>query len=258
MDLGGWEPGRPRNPGNRRSPDRLPPPGYPAFVALVLRALTPVPRALDDAYLARSRPALYVVHSVVLGLAAGAWVLALAPRVGPTIAAATAVAQGANPFALAAVGLTHYTLLHMALLVFGGWGLARALEKGRPGPLMAAGMLWGAITLVRPTSLALPLVLPLVLRAAGSAVRRPLRTSLWVSMGLLLAVVPWTARNAAIRHRFVPVNAQTWTALWAATVKPLPIRPECLQLVRASRPLPACLRSGDGWATTHLVEPVLP
>jgi hypothetical protein len=202
------------------------PPGYPAFIALVLRTLTRVPPVLDHPYLARSRPALYVVQALVLGSAAGAWVLALAPRVGPMIAAATAVALSANPFAVAAVGLTHYTLVHTALLVFGGWGLARALDTGLPGPLVAAGVLWGAITLVRPTSLVLPLVLPLVLRAGGSTVRRPLRAGLWLGIGLLLAVLPWTARNAAVRHRVVPVNAQSWTALWASTVMPLPIRPD--------------------------------
>jgi 4-amino-4-deoxy-L-arabinose transferase-like glycosyltransferase len=79
-----------------------------------------------------------------------------------------------------------------------------------------AGLLWGLATLTRPTALALPAVVaawawvPL-----GLAVntRERARQLLVLALGVVLAVAPWTLRNAAALGAFVPVTTGGGRAL---------------------------------------------
>jgi hypothetical protein len=137
-----------------REPTAFRPPGYPAFVALVVRGLVGVPDEATPEFLIRSRTALYLAHALVLALAAGAVTWWWSESLGLRLAAATALALALNPHVLALVGLPHYALLHTVLLLAGSWALAAALGAARSAPaLLLAGALWGAISLVRPTTL---------------------------------------------------------------------------------------------------------
>jgi hypothetical protein len=208
-------------------PTAFRPPGYPAFVAVVVLGLTGVPSEVTPEFLIRSRTALYVVHALVLALAAGAMTWWWSEGLGLRVAAATALALALNPHFLVLVGLPHYALLHAVLLLAGAWGLAVALRAARPGPaLMLMGILWGVIALVRPTTLPLPLVLGALLLLRGWARGRALRAGLWLALGMAVAIAPWTLRNAHLRGRFIPVNAQAWTILCTASSLPVPVRPD--------------------------------
>jgi hypothetical protein len=208
-------------------PTAFRPPGYPAFVALVVRGLTGVPNQVTPEFLIRSRTALYVVHALVLALAAGAMTWWWAGSLGLRLAAATALALALNPHALALVGLPHYALLHTVLLLAGAWGLAAALGASRAGPaLLLAGGLWGAISLVRPTTLPLPLILLVLLLLRGWSRGRAFRAALWLGLGMVVVISPWTIRNARLRGRLIPVNAQAWTILCTASSAPVPVRPD--------------------------------
>ncbi len=201
------------------------PPGYPAFVAAVLSLGHGRGEGMTPALLWGARSAVYLAQAVFLALAAAGATLWWSERMSPAIAAAGALALCANPYVLALVGLPHYALLHMVSLVLGGWALAAALRRGGLGALAACGVLWGAITLMRPVTLPLPAVVVALLWLRGERGRRLAERGCAFALGCALVVAPWTVRNYELRGRFVPVNAQGWTVLWAATEKPMPARP---------------------------------
>jgi hypothetical protein len=43
---------------------------------------------------------------------------------------------------------------------------------------------------------------------------------------MAVAIAPWTIRNAHLRGRLIPVNAQAWTILCTASSLPVPVRPD--------------------------------
>jgi len=208
-------------------PTAFRPPGYPAFVALVLLGLTDMPDPVTPDFVLRSRGALYLAQALVLALTAGALTWWWSRSLGLGLAAVTALALALNPHFLVLVGLPHYALLHACLVLGGAWALGAALRAKREAPaLLLAGVLWGAIALVRPTTLPLPLILLGVLLLRGWTRGHALRVTAWLTLGMLVAVAPWTVRNARLRGRFIPVNAQAWTVLFAASAEDVPVRPD--------------------------------
>ena len=136
--------------------------------------------------------------------------------------------MAANPYSLILVGLRHYSVLHLFLLILSGWALewARKRPDRRRGRLLLAGALCGAATLVRPLTLLLPVFVLAGLALDTGSFKRAVRETVVFAIGLGLVVLPWTARNYRVSGAFVPVNAQVWTALWAATVVPLRADPD--------------------------------
>jgi hypothetical protein len=202
------------------------PPGYPAFIAAVLRLAGP-PAAVSMSYLIRAEGAVYAAQSLALAAAAVALFLWLSTWLRPTLAAAAAVVFAVNPLSILSVGLLNYTVLHLLGLVLGIAALDRvAASPARSAAVIATGALWGLVTLVRPITLPLPVFAFLVFRF-----RRPVtwpraaRATALLTLGMALVITPWTARNYHVSGRWVPVNLQSGFALWAATVKPLPWDP---------------------------------
>jgi hypothetical protein len=175
----------------------------------------------------RSRTALYLAQALVLALAAGGLTWWWTGSLGVLLAGAAALALALNPLYLALVGLPHYALLHATLLMAGSWALALALDAARPrAALVGAGALWGAIGLVRPVTLPLPLVLLVVLLLRGRGREPALRAALWLFLGMAVVIAPWTARNARVRDRFIPVNSQVWQILYSTSSRPFPVDPD--------------------------------
>jgi hypothetical protein len=90
--------------------------------------------------------------------------------------------------------------------------LAVLRSRGSPQPLrwaFAAGLLAGLAALTRTTGLVL---IPLV---AAGAVARPHRllAPAVLAAAAVLAIAPWTIRNAALFHAFVPVSTETGQTL---------------------------------------------
>ncbi len=199
------------------------PPGYPAFVAAVLRAGLRLPPHHDQRLEMPGAQALYVAHILVLAAASALVCLWLGRRLSPTLAFLGALLFGANPYSVILTTYRHYDVLHWLMLIAGCLALEAALSRP-PGALrmFGVGAWWGLATLVRPVSLVLP---PFV--AAASFLRRgaprpALRETAAFTLGLCLAIAPWTVRNYRVGGRFIPVNAQTWTVTWATTVEPNP------------------------------------
>ncbi len=213
--------------GMEKEPWILRPPGYPAFVALLLRASGPPP-ASTWAWRLQSRPLVYAAQAVLLAATATLLFLWLSSWMRLEIALAGALLFGVNPLVLAWIGLLHYTTLHLLGLVAGMWALQWALrEPVRQARLAAAGVLLGLVTLVRPVTLPLPLfVLAALALARPGSWLQAARGAAVFALGTAAAVLPWTARNYVVSGRVVPVNLQAGVVFWAATEKPLPWDPD--------------------------------
>jgi 4-amino-4-deoxy-L-arabinose transferase-like glycosyltransferase len=74
-----------------------------------------------------------------------------------------------------------------------------SLERGRVGWAVAAGVLWGAVVLIRPNNLAaLPLGLGWLLLLPVCRTRATVRQLAVVVAAAALTVLPWVARNATV------------------------------------------------------------
>ncbi len=105
--------------------------------------------------------------------------------------------------------------LGVALLATAGW-----VKTPRPGRALGVGLLWGVGALTHPALLGLAALVtawawvPLGLTVAPGD---RLRQVGLVLVGLSIVVLPWTARNGAVAHAFVPVNTGNGVALLAAS-----------------------------------------
>jgi len=208
----------------RNEPSALRPPGYPAFVAVVLAAFVESPSVLAAReFEARGRRALYLSQAALLAMAAVVLYLWLSGRVRGEAAAIAALVFGLNPHSLVLTGLSHYGVLHSLLLVLSCAATDAALRSRFPArALVGAGLLWGASNLVRPVTLLFPAFLFVVLCLWGKPVRRAaLPHVLALSLGMALALAPWTLRNYRLTGRLVAVADNPWATLWGQTVKPL-------------------------------------
>ncbi|HTM58309.1 MAG TPA: glycosyltransferase family 39 protein [Candidatus Udaeobacter sp.] len=93
---------------------------------------------------------------------------------------------------------------------------AEWVKTPRPGRALGVGLLWGIASLTRPPALLLPfVVIGWALVPLGLTVqpRDRIRQVAMVALGLLIVVGPWTLRNAAALHAFVPVTTGAGRAL---------------------------------------------
>jgi hypothetical protein len=208
-------------------PILLRPPGYPAFIAGVLRLTTRVPRRLTPSYSEIATSMVCLAQAVLLAATAALLFAWLRPRVGNALAFAAALLYGLNPYSLVLPGLLHYDVLHLFLLVAGCLVLDLALARADVSlaPLAAAGALWGIAALVRPVTLPMPLLVLVMILARGLRGRRAVIAALTFSLAMAAVIAPWTARNYRLTGRLVPVNVQGWAALWVSTVVPLRLDP---------------------------------
>lgn len=84
------------------------------------------------------------------------------------------------------------------------------------------GLLLGALTLTRPEYLAISLLVAVVVfaREGQSGWRECLPQALVLVLGLALVVAPWTARNAVVLDRFVPVSTGGGQVLFSGAYMP--------------------------------------
>lgn len=189
--------------GGTRGPTAYFPPGYPYFLAAVVKVAAGVKAArISQAVLGTVTVALIGLLGLeACGTAAGLAALAIA-AVYPALIELSGVLVVQNlltPLLLAAV-----------------WALLRARRSGRPRVWVAAsGALLALAALTHQEALvaALPLAF-----AAWWAVRRPLAPVILLG-ATVLVIAPWTIRNASELHSFVPISDETGITL-AGTYNP--------------------------------------
>ncbi len=184
------------------SPASFYPPGYPAFVGAVVWAVwhTPMP----DHAVVRTVGVL----QAVMGALSVLLVYAIARSAFDTrvaLLAAAVVALYPNLISTTATLQLETVFVFLTLLTV--FVMVPVVTSDRPltGRLVAVGVLAGAVALVRPTIglvIVAWLVTLLVARVPAAALLRSVGV---VVMAMVLALTPWTVRNAVRLHAFVPV-----------------------------------------------------
>jgi hypothetical protein len=242
--------------GQGLEPTVFKPPGYPAFIAVVL-SIVGAPRKssdiaifppqsdlfglsvpFDPGDLERGALAIYWAQSALLAASAALLFLWLSSFSGLRPAFVAGFVLGINPYCVILTGLLNYSVTHLFLLILGCWSLQQALEstERRALRLALSGVCWGLATLVRPVTLILPPFLYLAMVPFSASHAKAIRNFMALMLGMGLVLAPWTLRNFALTHRLVPVNAQAWKNIWAATVQPVAADPNHFRYktVRAS------------------------
>jgi len=189
---------------DRTEPYFFRPPAYPLFlVAATLGRPESVARAK--------------AANAVLG-AAGALLLAmLSARIfgRRPIAVATGLVAAVHPsFVLLATDVQSEPLF-LVFLLSSGLLLLSAADGASGSRALAAGAILGLAALTRPSALALAplLAAPLFDRRRPAGAR--LRVAAVAVAGLVLALVPWTLRNAARYQELIPVSDAGGVSLYA-------------------------------------------
>ena len=132
-----------------------------------------------------------------------------------TIGRVAALLIAIYPNQIAYVPLLSSEIFYQALLLAGILLLARERISLASGLL--AGLVFGVATLTKAQSLVLPGFLLLwvwVAHPSSVALRRSLALGCAVYVALVLVVAPWTYRNWAVFHSFIPVSTNGgWTLL---------------------------------------------
>ena len=209
------------------------PPGYPFFVAVVLKIWGGLPENAEGLFtrqdLHQTRlnafRAVCLAQGVLLGLTTVILFLYLTATLRLRNATVLAALFGCNPYLIILTGLLHYSIFHIFLVVLSLYPLNHVMVKGlsKYGVNgLLAGVLWGLTTLTRPISLLLPpFVLLMFVIQFRPRWRIVSKSFLLFVTGMGLALVPNTIHNYTLTHRIIPVNAQSGVALWGGTVMKL-------------------------------------
>jgi 4-amino-4-deoxy-L-arabinose transferase-like glycosyltransferase len=182
-----------------QSPVRVP--VYPMFIAGVYSALGE-----------RSMAKLLYVQ-VFVGVATMPLTYILARRftgVIPALAAAGIVAV--DDLLIDHSRYIYAEILYTPLLLVALLALLWALQAPRPWRFAVAGASMALVTLCRPTSALLPLVLP-VLLPWGWHLKQRLGVCVVYGLAMAAVIAPWTYHNWRTFHRFLPLSI-SGGALW--------------------------------------------
>lgn len=180
------------------------PPAYPVF--------------LVAATLGRpDRIALAQIANALLGAAAAPLLALLSARIFRRrgLAVATGLAAAILPSFVLVCTDVQSEPLFMVLLLLAGLLLLASVDRPSSNGAVLAGIALGLAALTRPSALAVsPLLLaPLADRRYPARARRHLAAS--GVLGLLLALAPWTLRNALVFHELIPVSDMGGVSLYA-------------------------------------------
>jgi hypothetical protein len=109
-------------------------------------------------------------------------------------------------------------VLYLPLFLFSFYMVERSVRTERPADAFTAGIASGLASLVRATSFFLTFVIAIwfVVRRSksGRFSRRNLASALLLVVALLIAVSPWTIRNAVVHKAFMPMGNEAAYNLW--------------------------------------------
>lgn len=189
---------------DRTDPYFFRPPAYPVLLAVITGGR-------DDRV-----PAAKVANSV-LGSLAALLLAMLSARIFRRrgVAIATGVVASIHPsFVLLSTDVQSEPLF-LVFLLLAGLLLLRAADRASPPIALAAGAMLGLAALTRPSALMLAplLAAPALDRRLSRAIG--FRVGASALLGFLLALAPWTLRNARRYHEFIPVSDAGGVSLYA-------------------------------------------
>ena len=190
-------------------PGSMRPPGFPFFAAAVFRATTESLQALRVAQIALSLVGLWFFFDV------------LRRRFGARPALISSAIVAFHPT------LVHYTHFLWAenlvttLLLAALWALDRWDATARRTWIVVAGLVLGALILTREMALYfVPLALAWMLRRNHRPIVDRTKDVVLLTVIVAAVVLPWTARNYTLHHRFVLVGTLQWFAIAEGNLLP--------------------------------------
>ena len=212
------------------------PPGYPYFIHFALILYDKAPKK-DQRFSSKEEldkavrginDHIYFVQNILFSLTV-LFIFGITLHfLKPTLAFFISLMFGCNPYFLILIGLLHYEILHIFLLLLGTFLLINGFNKKPWGYawLIFSGLCFGLATLVRPITLIFPVFVFLGLLIAENKKFIPATIKALVfAFCMMVVIAPYSWRNYQLSNAFIPVNAQSGIALWSATVKTLPIQP---------------------------------
>jgi hypothetical protein len=211
------------------------PPGYSFFLGTILKIWTeisaqgkellqidkPIMVCIHTDAAKESYQIIYFVQAVLLSISTIIIFIWLSDYIRISTSFVIALLFGCNPYMIIYVGLMHYEILHIFLIVVSSYALLRVLSqnKGRGWKMILPGILWGLTTLTRPTTLILPTFICIFFLIIFPDSRiKAIKLILLFSAGMLVTIAPYTIRNYRLTGKFIPVNLQSGVALWDGTV----------------------------------------
>lgn len=191
-------------------PGSMRPPVYPFFAAVVLRATNDSLQALRVAQIALSLVGLWFFLDL------------LRRRFGARPALISSAVVAFHPT------LVHYTHFLWAetvvttLLLAALWALDRWDATARRTWIVVAGLVLGALILTREMALYfVPLAVAWMLRRdVRRSIGDRIKDLALLTVVVAAVVLPWTARNYTLHHRFVLVGTLKWFAIAEGNVLP--------------------------------------
>jgi dolichyl-phosphate-mannose-protein mannosyltransferase len=182
-----------------QSPVRVP--VYPMFIAGVYSALGE-----------RSMAKLLYVQAFV-GVATIPLTYILARRfIGPTPALVAAGIIAVDDLLIDQARYMYAEIVYTPLLLVALLALLWALQAPRPWRFAVSGASMALVTLCRPTSALLPLVVPLLL-PWGWRLQQKVGVCMAYGLAMMAVIAPWTYHNWRTFHRFLPLSISAG-ALW--------------------------------------------
>jgi 4-amino-4-deoxy-L-arabinose transferase-like glycosyltransferase len=155
-------------------------------------------------------PARVKIAQSIVG-AAGVWIVGIIAlgAAGPRAGVAAAAIAAAYPPLVVLPAYVFSETLYSTIALGSALLLDRAVDADRPRHALASGLAAGVAILTRPAML---FFLPLA--AAWLVWRSRARLAAVLVAAALAVVAPWTIRNAAVYHRFVPVATEGGVTFW--------------------------------------------
>ena len=212
------------------------PPGYPFFISYTLKFLDTMPEKNHPySSVEKKKEALqgifnhlYFTQNILFSLTVLVIFGIALHFLKPTLAFFISILFGCNSYFLILIGLLHYEILHLFMLLLGTFLLINGFDKKPLGYLwlIFSGFCFGLATLVRPITLILPvfIFLGLLISEKKKIIPAAIKTLVF-AFCMIVVIAPYSWRNYQLSNTFIPVNAQGGVALWSGTVKALPITP---------------------------------
>jgi dolichyl-phosphate-mannose-protein mannosyltransferase len=154
--------------------------------------------------------------NAILGALAALLLAAISARLfrRPSIAVVTGLAAAVHPGLVSLSAEVESEPLFLLLLLSSGFLLLAAVDRPSSNLGVAAGIFLALAALTRPSALAVApfLAAPLFDRRYPPRARAHLAAS--ALLGFVLALAPWTLRNALVFHEFLPVNDAAGSAFY--------------------------------------------
>ena len=212
------------------------PPGYPLAVSAVFATIGThllAAKALNVALAAATVVLTYVLGAHVFG-----------SRTAMLAALLLALSPGHAYFSTFVMAEVLFCFGFLAIVTLLVWWTIDARRAGWP-QLLVLGAATGCLTLVRAEGVFLPFVFALLWKLVVPGWRPVLRYCAIFGLGFVVALTPWTARNALRFHEFLPIRDNSQSGLSNGLDRNYPNRPD-----RFSAPAPP-LGETAGYMARH-------